>query len=289
MSSPTALPALPGAADDPGTGPVEPPLLDELLDDAGPLAAHRDLLAGEHRDLVASLLVRATVEEAAALVDDLAPGDAGIRVVLAAQTLDGLRLARNTLLDVDAVDLVGVRLAVPRLDLASGGPLGTDPAAATRLLLDALDSSAPAWITVPPGAAAEPVLDVLTADGAENAALDVASDGPEAVAGVLRRLVDRDLSFRVSGAAGVLGTTAPDGAPGVLNLLGATRAALNGAEAAELAEILACRDPAPLTSALRRMSAADAAVLRAFLVAVEVPDAGAAGTELSRLGLVPGE
>jgi hypothetical protein len=278
MSSPTALPALPGAGDDPGTGPVEPPLLDDLLDDAGPLAAHRGLLAGEDRDLVAALLVPATAEAATALLDDLAPGDAGIRVVLAAATLDGLRAARSALLDVDAVDLVGVRLSIPGLD-------GTDPATAARLLLDSLDSSAPAWIAVP-RVTAEPVLDVLTADGAENAALDVTAPGAD-VADVLRRLVDRDLSFRAAGTAGVLGDPAPGGAPGVLNLLCATRAALNGAEPAELARIVDSRDVAPLVSALRRMSAADAAVLRAFLVAIEVPDAVAAAAELSRLGLVP--
>jgi hypothetical protein len=264
MSSSVALPALPGSSDDPGTGQVEPPLLDELLDDAGSLAAHRDLLTGDHRDVLATLLVPATAEATTALVENLLPGDAGIRVVLAATDLVGLREARSLLLDVDEVELVGVRLTVPHLE---DGP---------ELLLDALDVSVPTWITVPPGAAADVVVDALAADGAENAALDLAC-GAEAAAAVLRRLVDRELSFRASGV---------DDAVGALAVLAATRAALNGAGTGELATILAARNVAPLVSALRRMSAADAAVTRAFAAAVDVPDATVAVGEFAALDLL---
>lgn len=275
------LSALPGAASDPGSGPVEPPLLDDLLDDAGPLDRHRGLASGEHRDLLAALAVPATDPAAAALVEALRPGDDELRVVLVADTLDGLRAARSRLLDVDAVELVGVRLA---------GPTGSDAADAADATLDLLadlDSSVPAWIVVPPGPTAGPVLDVLVADGAEHAAVDVSAGPPEQVAALLRLLVDRDATFRVCGVPGVHGEAGEP--PGVLAVLAATRAALNGAEVADLAEVLAARDVAPLVSALRRMSAADAAVLRAFLVAIEVPDAVRAVAHLDALGLLPGE
>jgi hypothetical protein len=98
---------------------------------------------------------------------------------------------------------------------------------------------------------------------------------------VLRRAVDLDLSLRVTGVG--------DGAASTVQLLAAlcaVRAALNGADEAEIAAVLAERGVAPLASALRRMSDADAAVTRAFLDAVVVPDAQAAALELAALHLV---
>jgi hypothetical protein len=67
------------------------------------------------------------------------------------------------------------------------------------------------------------------------------------------------------------------------------RAALNGADAPEIAAVLAEQRVAPLASALRRMSDADAAVTRAFLDAVVVPDAEKTARELAALGLVQSE
>ena len=51
---------------------------------------------------------------------------------------------------------------------------------------------------------------------------------------------------------------------GVLNVLGAIKAALNGAEEAELAEVLSVRAAAPLLDQANAMSEADASVIRAF-------------------------
>jgi len=283
MPGPSPLPAapvLPGATADPGSGPVEAALLDGLLDDTGPLAGHRDLLAGDHRDLLAALEIPATVEATDALVEGLIPGDGGIRVVLAAPTLEGLRAARSLLLDVDAVELIGIRVPVPQVD-------GPDPAAATLDLLDALDSSVPAWITVPPGPAAAPVLGVLAADGVEHATLDLAAGSLDELTDLLRRLVDAGLPFRVTGTPGVHGGPMPGGHPGLLNLLCATRAALAGATPADLREMLAVREVAPLVAALRGTAAADAAAVRALLVAAQVPDAGHVAAELAGLGLLP--
>lgn len=290
MSTPAALPALPGASDEPGSGPLEPAVLDGLLDDAAPLGAHRRLLAGDHRDLAAALVVPAP--DAEALREAVTAADLGLRVLLVAggnDPLEELRAARAGLLDLDTVDLVGARLPLPALPGAAGD-------AATAVLLGELDSSLPSWITVPVGATATPVLDVLAADGAENVTLDVTAGDAAQLAEVLRGLVDRDLTFRVAGLPGVQGGVrggVPGGGPvgpdlpGLLNVLCATRAALNGAEPGELAAVLAARRTGPLVSALRRMSAADGAVTRAFLVAAEVPDAGAAASELDDLGLLP--
>jgi hypothetical protein len=261
-------------------------LLDDLLDDAGPLDRHRDVLADERRDLVAALVVPASTDSTNALVEGLRPGDAGIRVVLAARSIDDLRAARTPLLDLDAVELVGVRIGFPGFP-GSFGFDGPDPAAATLDLLDELDSGAPAWITVPTGPAAGPVLDVLAEDGAEYAALDVSTGTPAEISGVLHRLVGRRATFRVAGTAGVVSGRAADGPPGLLAVLTATLAALRGTGTADLAAVLSGRDPTPLVAQLRTADAAEVAALRAVLVAVEVPDAAEAATELDALGLRP--
>jgi hypothetical protein len=279
-----ALPGLPGSAADPGEGPAEDAALDGLLDDGGlrgtgpaaALDAHRHLLRGDHRELVGALVVPAG--SAAELPPLLTAGDLGMRILLAAdgpEALDALLAARSVLMDEDRAEVIGLRLPLPALP--------GDPAAAAQALLASVHSTVPAWITVPAGTPAS-ALDVLSRDGAENVAVDVAGADPVALAGLLRDLVDRDLTFRATGAPGILRA---DGTPGVLNLLCAVRAALNGAETAELAEVLLATGSAGLTSAVRRMSAADAAVTRAFLAAVEIGDATAAAAELDRLGLMP--
>jgi len=279
-----ALPGLPGSATDPGSGPAETAALDGLLDDGGAarvplaaaLAAHRDLRDGPDQDLVATLVVPAAA--AAELATLLGPADLGLRVLLAASgptALPDLLAARSALIDADLVEVVGLRLPLPA---------GPDPARAALALLAGLDATVPAWITLPPGVPAA-ALDVLAGDGAENVAVDLAGTPPAALAALLRDLVDRDLPFRAAGADG-LGRGA-SGVPGALQVLCAVRAALNGAEVPELARILAADDPAGLTSVVRRMSAADAAVTRAFLPAVEVADAPTAVADLRLLGLSP--
>jgi len=282
------LPGLPGSTTDPGEGPAEASVLDALLDDgaltatpddpAAGLLAHRSLALGDDRDLLAALVVPASA--AATLSGALTSADAGTPVLLAAEDLDpvaaleALEAARADLWDEDRVEIVGRRFALPP-DLA-------DPDRAVTALLGALTSAVPAWIAL--GAGTPPaVLDVLARDGAEHVTLDVTGD-PPGVAALLRALVDRDLTFRATGSRSLV----HDGrAPGALNVLCAVRAALNGAEPAELAEVLGATEASPLTSAVRRMSAADGAVTRAFLVAVEVPDAATAVTDLHRLGLPP--
>lgn len=263
-------------------------MLDEVLDDGGPstlpgpdaLAAHRALLGGDLRDLVATMVVPAA--RAAELAQLLGPADLGTRVLLASAepdpfaALEALDAARARFWDDDRVEIVGRRLSLPA-DPA-------DPVAAVVELLGLLAATVPTWITVPPGTPPG-VLDVLARDGAENVTLDAGQGDAGGQAALVRALVDRDLTFRVAGAAGVLHDPDPAGPPGLLNLLCAVRAALNGAEVPQLAEVISATESAGLSSALRRMSAADGAVSRAFLVAVEVPDAAAAAAHLRRLGL----
>lgn len=293
MPMPFALPALPGSSSDPGTGPAEPAALDGLLDDASALTGtpvaealvgHRELLAGPYRDLLGPLLIPA--DKAQELRDALRTADLGLRVLLVADTaggtvdpLDTLRTARGVLLDEDRIEVIGARLPLPRL---------ADPELAARALLAALDLSVPAWVEVPAGPGALGAVEVLAADGAENVCLDLSSGVDSEIALVLRRAVDLDLSFRVGSAGGGLGVHrgGVPGVPGVLNLICAVRAALNGAEEDDLERVLGQTMPEPLTSALRRMSAADAAVARAFMIGAQTADPAAAIDDLVALGLL---
>jgi hypothetical protein len=273
---------LPGSSMDPGTGPVVIALLDGLLDDAATLTAHRAHRSSWYADLIGPLLVPAA--EVDRLVAGLDRSDHARPIILTAGNAPGVpagaarqqvRAARDLLAEDDRVDLVGVRLAVPI------GPR----AEATGQLLHALDFSVPTWIEVPPLSGWQDVLRVVAADGAENLTLLPDGAPAEDAAALLRTAVDLDLTFRLGGAASPA-VTGSQGGYGWLNVLCAVRAALNGAETPALAAVLGETGPAPLTSALRRMSEADAAVTRAFLVAVEVADPAAAVGELMRLGLL---
>ena len=262
------LPGLPGAALDPGTGAAVPTLFEGLLADAGPLAAHREHRAARYGDLLGPLVVPADGVEA--LQDELRSSDHALQVLLSARPegadpgLEGLREARNRLLDDDRVEVVGVELPVPP--------------GAVAAVLSVLDFSAPAWLELPLVAGWEEALDVVVEDGAEHVA--VRADDPAAMAAFVRRAVDRDVVFRVAGPA------REPGALAWLAVLCAVRAALNGAEAAEVAAVLAERRAAPLASALRRMSEADAAVARAFLAGVTVADVRSSVEDLVALGLL---
>jgi hypothetical protein len=265
------LAGLPGASTDAGEGTVVAPLVESLLLGPGTLARHREDRAAWYADLVGPLLVPAS--GVADLQEELTSGDVGVRVVLVAEPGPGdpaglltLREARNRLLDDDRLELTDVFVPLP-------------PGAAAPDLLAELDFTVPAWVEVPPAAGWRDALAALAADGAERLALRLPGQGKdtEGVAAMLREAVDADLSLRITGA---------DATSAVLRALCAMRAALNGAEAPEIAAILAERATAPLAAALRRMSEADAAVARVFLDAVVVEDVRAAVDDLVALGLV---
>ncbi len=88
------------------------------------------------------------------------------------------------------------------------------------------------------------------------------------VAAFLRHAIDVDLAFKLTaGLHHAVRTTDPATGfeqHGVLNLLCAIKAALNGAEEDELATLLAERDAEPLVERTNGMSEADASVARAF-------------------------
>lgn len=115
-------------------------------------------------------------------------------------------------------------------------------------------------------------------------------DGVDAVAGVLRALIDRELPFAVTdGVTGLVTGGGGGGAPsgyGVLNLLVASRAALDGTGVPALAAILRDADRAGLAAEVRRMSEADAAIVRAFLSTVGCPSIREMVEELAGAGLI---
>jgi hypothetical protein len=279
LPAPSLLPGLPGA-EHTGTGPVVEPLLDDLLSDTAPavpigsgeatevgsgavaraLAEHREHHAAWYGDLIGPLRVPASAT--VALLAALRPGDHALPIVLtpdpaSEDLLGALRVARSLLLDNHRVELVGVELPFVAADSA---------AEAARRALDALDFTVPAWFMVKAEPGWEPAFDVLAQDGAESVALYLPPPiTPEIftdVAGVLRALIDRDLSYSVTAGLAELVTT--ESGHGLLNLVCATRAALNGAETADMAMILAETEITPLAAATRRMSEADAATIRAF-------------------------
>jgi hypothetical protein len=255
------LAGLPGASTDAGAGRVVDPLLEGLLIAPATAAARREQARAWYAHLLGPWLVPAPAVPV--LLAELTPGDVAVRVALAAEPAPvdpagvlGLRDARNRLLDDDRLELTAVHVPLPA---------GGDPESALRALLADLDFTVPAWVEIPPVPGWERAVETLVADGAERLALRLPAPGEDAAAAaaVLRLAVDRDLSLRAIGAG-------PASAVGALVALCAVRAALNGAEAPELAAVLAEQTPTPLAAALRRMSEADAAVARVFLDGVVV-------------------
>ncbi|MBT0769292.1 hypothetical protein KIH74_10195 [Kineosporia sp. J2-2] len=288
MTEVSGLPGLPGS-DHPGTGPVVEPLLDGLLADIvtgsaeEALTVHRDHRRAWYGDLVGALRVPVPATEQ--VIYALHTSDAGLPVLLVASPspdgddmamLENLRRARFQLLDNHRVELTGVELPFAGAD---AGPV----AERARIMLDSLDFTVPAWFVVPGEPGWEPAFDVLAADGAESVALHL-TGSPEVGAGSMRALIDRDLPYAVT--AGVSGLVTDADGYGLLNVLCATRAALNGAEAPEMAAILAETDVEPLAAAVRRMSEADAATARAFLPSVVPPSIREIVTALEAEGLI---
>jgi hypothetical protein len=277
----TPLPGLPGASADPGEGPATLTLLESLLEPQS--SGQVPVWPSTSRDLIGPVRVPAGAAEP--FLAALPTGEHARPIVLVADgSLDDLRATRNLLLDDDRVELTGVHVALPP---------GTAPGPGTRALLDALDFSVPAWVSVPLVPGWQEALEVLAKDGAESVALDPAGPGGAAlpddlVAAFIRLAVDRDLSLSLATRPWhAVREPGASSLPGVLNLLGSVRAALNGAEAPEVAEVLAGRDAAPLASGTRRMSDADAAVVRVFVTGFGVPEAGVLLDELDGLGLLP--
>ena len=255
-----------------------------LADTAGP-AAHEQHLLGDHADLVGPVVLRASALEA--FRAELPSAAYGTRVHLVADASDerdgltGLREARNGLFDEDRVEVVGVQLALPG---------EADPAFAATTLLQILDFTAPAWLQVPLVDGWEKAFDVVAEDGNERLAVDL--DAPaDGLAAFLHRAAQARVAFRVTAAPGrgvTAGVRAPDPSapPGLLNLLAAVRAVLDGAGAAVVVALLGATDHAPLVDVVRSSSAADAVAVRSLLHGVDTADVEAVAEDLRALGLV---
>jgi hypothetical protein len=106
----------------------------------------------------------------------------------------------------------------------------------------------------------------------------------------IRTAIDHDLGFKLTGGLHhvVRGTHDGQDQHGLLNVLATVRWALNGEEVDELVPLLAERDPAVLVPQITRMSAADAAIVRAFFTAYGCCEVTDPIGELTTLGLVQG-
>jgi hypothetical protein len=106
----------------------------------------------------------------------------------------------------------------------------------------------------------------------------------------IRSTIDHDLGFKLTGGLHHVVRGTHDGVEqhGLLNVLSAVRWALNGEEVDELVDLLGERDPAVLVPQVVRMSAADAAIVRAFFTAYGCCEVTDPLGELTTLGLIQG-
>ncbi|MFZ5870024.1 MAG: hypothetical protein ACOYXW_05785 [Actinomycetota bacterium] len=297
----TPLPALPGSDDDPGTGPAVRSLFTALVDDAAvfppglaPMAdavpAHLRHRAAWYADVVGPFLVPAGAVEAFSAAARAAGAALRVGVVADPRTDDPLAGALDavrSLERLDGVDVVALEVPLAR---------GADPASAAAELLARVPSGVRTWVEVHREPGWERALDAVAAAGDDvGAKLRTGGTTPEAfpsveeLAAFLRRAVDVDLTFKLTAGlhTAVRGPDATGATHhGVLNVIGAVRAALNGAEAPEVARVLAETSAARLASAARRMSEADAAVLRAFFASFGCCGVTDPVGELAGLGLL---
>jgi hypothetical protein len=239
------------------------------LDDA--LRAHLTHRSAWYADVVGPLLVPADrVVELADLVATQGLSDSTtepLRIGVIAPT--GLDPARRAVAQVEAdgaVEVVAVELPLAAVDDLSSAwsELGRPTRALwweidrAGYLREQLGRLAGAARTAGPGGAK------LRTGGLDPAAVPSEAE----LAAFLRHAIDLDLAFKLT--AGLHhAVRGPDPASGqdqhgVLNLLCAVKAALNGAEVDELAELLAEGDAEPLVARANAMSEADASVMRAF-------------------------
>lgn len=259
-------------------GRASPALFTGLVDDAAmfppgnaplerALAEHLGHRAAWYADLVGPLLVPAA--RVPDLVDAVAAQHLSTPLAIGIISPEGLAAAATALGQADRCDQL--RPVAVELPLGSADDLGrawADLGGADRAVWWELDRSgylreqlgrlAGAARSAGPGGAK------LRTGGLDAAAVPA----EEELAAFLRQAIDVEVGFKLTaGLHHAVRTVDPDSGldqHGVLNLLCATKAALNGAEGAELTELLAERDPAPLVERTNAMSESDASVMRAF-------------------------
>ena len=273
--------------------PAEPGLFAGLVDDAAvfpPGNAPLDEAVRMHRvhrtswyaGLVGPLLVPASA--AGDLVPLAAGADADpLRVAVIGrpgtpveQVVDAVARLRSA----DGVEVVGVER-------------GWEPS-----WRGAPDPGVPLTLEVPRGDAQVGAVADIAADASDNRPLQAkfrtgATDtwawpDERELAAFVRTAVDHDLGFKLTGGLhhAVRGSHDGQEQHGLLNVLVAVRWALNGDDVDELVPLLSERDPAVLVPHVTRMSAADAAIVRAFFPAYGCCGVTDPITELAALGLL---
>ena len=109
----------------------------------------------------------------------------------------------------------------------------------------------------------------------------------------IRATIDHDLGFKLTGGLHHLVRCSVDDPDqpehhGLLNVLTAVRWALNGEDVDDLVPLLAERDVSAVLPHITRMSAADAAIVRAFFTAYGCCEVTDPLAELTALGLIEG-
>ncbi|MDR6862053.1 hypothetical protein [Phycicoccus sp. 3266] len=273
--------------------PAEPGLFAGLVDDAAvfpPGNAPLDEAVRMHRvhrtswyaGLVGPLLVPASA--AGDLVPLAAGADADpLRVAVIGrpgtpveQVVDAVARLRSA----DGVEVVGVER-------------GWEPS-----WREAPDPGVPLTLEVPRGDAQVEAVADIAADASDNRPLQAkfrtgATDtwawpDERELAAFVRTAVDQDLGFKLTGGLhhAVRGSHDGQEQHGLLNVLVAVRWALNGDDVDELVPLLSERDPGVLVPHVTRMSAADAAIVRAFFPAYGCCGVTDPITELAALGLL---
>ena len=255
---------------------------------AAAVAAHRAHRRADHGFVVGPFL--APVSRLGEVLDvlDAAGTSEPLDLVLVADTgLVEAAEARAVLLDDDRVELVGLEVALP-----ADGPLGES----ARLTLDTLDFALPAAIEVPRAAGWRDALDVLAEDGAERAKFR--TGGPSAahhpteeeLAELIVAATGRALAFKLTaGLHHAVRRTDPDTGfeeHGVVNVLAATAAALDGHDVASVAGLLARRDADPLLAVL---AAADPRAVRRRLTSIGSCSISDPVSDLRALGMLEEE
>jgi hypothetical protein len=301
------IPALPGSDDNPGRGPAVRSLFTGLVDDAAvfppglapmpeAVPSHLVHTGAWYADLVGPFLVPASAVGAFAGAVAALPDGTSLRVAVVADATapDPLPGALEALAAVAALPVVEpVALEVP---LARGADQDAE-AAALLPRLAALPSGVRAWVEVQRDRQWHGALSRIAGAG-DDVGAKLRTGGTTAqafpstreLAEFLRAAVDTDVVFKLTAGlhSAVRGPDAATGADhhGVLNVIGAVRAALNGAETPEVETVLAETSPARLASAARRMSEADAAVVRAFFASFGCCGVTDPVAELAALGLL---
>lgn len=285
----TAMTSLSEAAAD---RPAEPSLFDSLVDDAAvfppgnaPLPEavrlHRLHRLSRYAACVGPLLVPAS---AAADLGALLDGTPLAVVVIGRPGTPGAEVATavRQLRSTELVEVAGVELGwTPDWRATDFGDL-------------------PVSLEVPRGADQLAAIADIAADTSDSVARQAkfrtgatetwAWPDETELATFVRSAIDHDLGFKLTGGLHhvVRGTHDGQEQHGLLNVLATVRWALNGEDVDELVHLLAERDPAVLVPQITRMSAADAAIVRAFFTAYGCCEVTDPIGELTTLGLVQG-